>query len=240
MQKKILGIIGLRSGSKGLRDKNIKLLGRVPLFVHILKSAKNTKLINRIIISTDSKRYQKLAIKYGAESPFLRPKNLSKDTSQELDFIKDLLKKLKTTEGYTPDLIVRLMATCPFQKSADIDHVIKKVLFGNFNSAVIISKCKQHPEKSLKIIGSKKKYLTTYISNNPLNVGSKLNRQNFKEAYVRSNVIACKTFVINKYNSLTSKKTGFHIVPATIDIDDKLDFECAKFFIKKIKNERKA
>ena len=235
MQKKILGIIGLRSGSQGLRNKNIKLLGGTPLFTHILKSAKKTKLINRIIISTDSKHYQKLAIKYGAESPFLRPKKLAKNFSQELDFIKDLLKKLKTNENYTPDLIVRLMATCPFQKSADIDFVIKKVLSNNYDSAVIISKCKQHPEKTLKIIGSKNKYLTTYISNNPLRVGSKLNRQKFKEAYVRSNVIVCKAFIINKYNSLTSKKIGFHIVPNTIDIDDKLDFEYAKFFIKKMK-----
>jgi CMP-N-acetylneuraminic acid synthetase len=62
MQKKILGIIGLRSGSKGLRNKNIKLLGGAPLFTHILKCAKKTKLINRIIISTDSKYYQKLAL----------------------------------------------------------------------------------------------------------------------------------------------------------------------------------
>jgi CMP-N-acetylneuraminic acid synthetase len=237
MQKKILGIIGLRSGSKGLRNKNIKLLGGAPLFTHILKCAKKTRLINRIIISTDSKYYQKLAIKYGAESPFLRPKKLAKDSSQELDFIKDLLKKLKTVENYTPDLVVRLMATCPFQKSFDIDFAIKKVLFNNYNSSVIISKCKQHPEKSLKLIGNKKKHLTTYISNNPLKVGSELNRQNFKDAYVRSNVIVCKTFVIKKYNSLTSKKTGFHIVPNTIDIDDKLDFEYAKFFIKKFKKK---
>lgn len=237
MQKKILGVIGLRSGSKGLRNKNIKLLGGAPLFSHILKSAKKTKLINRIIVSTDSKYYQKLAIKYGAESPYLRPKKLAKDSSEEIDFIKDLLRKLKKKEGYIPDLIVRLLATCPFQRSSDIDCVIKKVLLNNYNSSVIISKSKQHPEKSLKIIGNKKKYITTYFSNNPLKAGSKLNRQNFKEAYVRSNVIVCKTFVINKYNSLTSKKTGFHIVPNHIDIDDKLDFEFAKFLIKKLKKK---
>ena len=147
MTKKILAVIGLRSASKGLKNKNIKLLGGIPLFAHIVKSAKKSKLINRLIISTDSKHYKKLA----------------KDTAQEIDFIKDLLKKLKKNENYAPDIIVRLLATCPFQKSIDIDRVIKKVLSNSYDSAVIISKSKQHPEKALKIIGSKKKYLTTYI-----------------------------------------------------------------------------
>lgn len=152
----ILAVIGIRSGSKGVKNKNIKLLDGVPLFSHIVKTAKKTKLINRIILSSDSRRYQKLAIKYGAESPFLRPKKLAKNSSEEIDFIKDLLKKLKNREGYIPDIVVRLLATCPFQKSHDIDRVIKKILFNNYDSAVIISKCKQHPEKSLKIIGKKK------------------------------------------------------------------------------------
>ena len=232
MTKKILAVIGLRSASKGLKNKNIKLLGGIPLFAHIVKSAKKSKLINRLIISTDSKHYQKLAKEWGAESPYLRPKKLAKDTAQEIDFIKDLLKKLKKNENYAPDIIVRLLATCPFQKSIDIDRVIKKVLSNSYDSAVIISKSKQHPEKALKIIGSKKKYLTTYISNNPLKIGSKLDRQNLKDAFVRANVIACKKFVIEKYNSLTSQNTGFIIIPHTVDIDDKLDFDFANFILK--------
>ena len=76
MPKKILAVIGLRSGSKGLKNKNIKLFGGIPLFAHILKSAKKSKLINRLIISTDSKSYQRLANKWGAESPYLRPKDI--------------------------------------------------------------------------------------------------------------------------------------------------------------------
>jgi CMP-N,N'-diacetyllegionaminic acid synthase len=235
MQKKILAVIGLRSGSKGLKNKNIKLLEGIPLFAHIVKSAKKSKFINRLIVSTDSKRYQKLAKKWGAESPYLRPKKIAKDSSQEIDFIKDLLKKLNKIEGYNPDIIVRLLATCPFQKSTDIDLVIKKILFDTYDSAVIVSKYKQHPGKALKIIGGKKKYLTTYISNNPLKIGSKLNRQKFKNAYFRSNVIVCKRSVIKKYNSLTSNKVGFIIIPHTIDIDDKSDFDLAKFYLREKK-----
>ena len=95
MPKKILAIIGLRSGSKGLKNKNIKKLAGKPLFVHILETAKKSKLINRIIISTDSKKYKKIINKYGGEAPHLRPKKYAKDNSPEIDFIKDLLNYLK-------------------------------------------------------------------------------------------------------------------------------------------------
>jgi hypothetical protein len=241
MQKKILGIIGLRSGSKGLKNKNIKLLGGIPLFAHILKSAKKSKFINKLIVSTDSAFYKKLAIKHGAEVPFIRPKNLAKDNSKEIDFIKDLLKNLKKKNNYVPDIIVRLLATCPFQKSKDIDKLIQIILFKNYSSAVIISKAKQHPNKALKIIGKKKNKIVSFFSNSGREVGSNLNRQSYIPAYFRSNVIACKTEVIKKHNSLTGSKVGYLLIPESqnVDIDNKYDFEYAKFLMHISKKRKK-
>ena len=97
----------------------------------------------------------------------------------------------------------------------------------------MVSKAKQHPEKALRITGINKKYITTYIEKNPLNVGSKLNRQQFSEAFFRSNVLVCKRTIIEKYNSLSSKKNGFIITPYLIDIDNAEDFDYAKYLIKK-------
>ena len=111
MRKKILAIIGLRSGSKGLKDKNIKNLCGKPLFYYIFKAAKQSKHINRVIFSTDSKKYKKLISKFGGYAPYMRPKSLSKDNSAEIEFIKDLLICLKEKENYVPDIIVRLLAT---------------------------------------------------------------------------------------------------------------------------------
>ena len=233
MSKKILAIIGLRSGSKGLKNKNIKKLNGKPLFTYIFGNAKKSKYINRIVLSTDSEKYKKIINKYGGETPFLRPKKYSRDNSPEIYFIKDLLKSLKKKENYIPDIIVRLLATCPFQKTKDIDSAIKIVLNGEYNSSVVVSKAKQHPEKALRIIGKNKKYITTYIDKNPLNVGSKLNRQQFSEAFFRSNILVCKRTIIEKYNSLSSKKNGFIITPYLIDIDNAEDFNYAKYLIKK-------
>ena len=228
-KNKILAVIGLRSGSKSLKNKNIKILNGKPLFYYILKAAKKSKYINKIAISTDSKKYKKIVKKYGIKSLYDRPKKLSLDSSQEIFFIKKILKKMEKYENYTPNIVVRLLATCPFQKTKDIDNGIKKILNNQYDSLAVISKAKQHPEKALKIIGKKKKYLTSYYGNNSLKVGSKLNRQQFKEAYFRANVLICKKKVIDKYNSLTSNKPGFILIPYQVDIDNLEDFKFTEF-----------
>ena len=84
MSKNILAIIGLRSGSKGLKNKNIRNLAGKPLFTHILKKAKNSQYINRIIVSTDSLKYKKIINMYGGKTPYMRPKKYSKDSSPEI------------------------------------------------------------------------------------------------------------------------------------------------------------
>ena len=69
----ILGIIGARSGSKGIKDKNIVDFKGKPLIAHTINSSIQSKLITRTIVSTDSRKYADIALKYGAEVPFLRP-----------------------------------------------------------------------------------------------------------------------------------------------------------------------
>ena len=234
LNKKILAIIGARSGSKGLKDKNILKIKNKPLIGWIISSAKKSKYINRVVLSTDSLKYKRIAEKYGAEVPVIRPSKLAKDTSREIEFINHALSWLKKNQNYIPDIVVRLLCTCPFQKSSDIDRIIKKILYDGYNSAVIISKAKQHPEKALKISGTKNKKIVSYINEKGTDVGSNNNRQAYKQAFFRGNVIACKTSVINNFNSLTDNRVGYIIIPNkdAIDIDDELDFLFAKYLSK--------
>jgi len=233
--KKILAIIGLRAGSRGLKNKNIKKLGKYPLFTYIQKASKKSKYINRIIFSTDSKKYKKMIENYGGEMPFLRPKKISGNKAKEIDFIKHVLNELKYRENYSPDIVVRLLATCPFQKTYDIDRLIKLILDNKYNSASVISKTDKNPMKALRIAGTKKKFLQTYIGKSGIAVGSSPNRQDFIPGYFRANVLACKRTVIEKFNSLTDKKPGFIIIDnkKNLDIDNKTDFDYAKFLLKR-------
>ena len=137
---KVMGIVGIRSGSKGVPNKNIKLLLGKPLIGWILEAAKQSKYINRLIVSTDSEEYANIATSFGASVPCLRPKSLASDDSKEFDYVKHMIEWLKKNENYSPDIVVRMMATSPFQKSEDIDIVIKKLLDEKeADSAVIVS-----------------------------------------------------------------------------------------------------
>ena len=232
---KILGIIGARSGSKGVPNKNIRLFNGKPLMGLIIEKAKNSNYINRLVLSTDSEEYSNIAKSFGAEIPCLRPKHLAEDNSPEIDFVKHMLDFLNKNENYKPDVVVRMMTTIPFQNSKDIDSVIE-LLFKNddADSAVVISEARQHPEKALKIIEDdcKNKKLVTYYSSSGREV-TPIARQNYEKAYFRGNIIACKYSTIYKTDSLTGDLVKFHIIPQerAIDIDNEIDFKICENLI---------
>jgi len=236
--RKILAVIGARSGSKGVIDKNIKPLGGEPLIHWIIKTASSSKYINRIIVSTDSIKYSKIAIKHGAEVPFLRPEMISKDLSTDFEYISHALKWLKENENYIPDIVVRLFPATPFQKSDDIDFCIDKLLKNtNCDSSVVIAKARQHPEKALKIINDDSgERLVTYYGNSGKDVTG-IARQNYESAYFRANVIVSKINTITEKNSLTGDIVQFHTIEEerAIDIDTEYDFLIAEKIFKHIK-----
>ena len=82
-KNRVLCIVCARAGSKRLKNKNFKNLFGKPLIYHTIKASKASKFINRVLVSTDSKNYQNLAIKFGAEAPFLSPKKISRDNSHD-------------------------------------------------------------------------------------------------------------------------------------------------------------
>lgn len=145
---KVLAIIPARGGSKGIPSKNIQKLGKLPLIAHTIKSAKNSKKVNRIIVSTDNKKIAKIAEQYGAEVPFLRPKKFSRDSSSTLDVVQHAIEYLQKVENYTPDIITILLPTSPFRPPNLIDESIKLLKNTNATSVVSVHKTKTHPFKA--------------------------------------------------------------------------------------------
>ncbi len=119
MADKFLGIIPARSGSKGLPNKNIKLLKGKPLLAWTIEEALSSKYLEQVIVSTDSSEIAQIAINYGALVPFLRPKNLATDESPTVDTVLDLIKKLPNY-----DYVVLLQPTSPLRTIEDIDSAI--------------------------------------------------------------------------------------------------------------------
>ena len=131
----ILAIIPARLGSSEVKNKNIRILCGKPLLYYSIKSSLASKT-SRTIVSTDSLKIKKLAQKFGAEVPFLRPKKFASNNSTAFSVIKHCLTYLEKTENYSPDYVVYLQPTSPFRTSADIDNGIKSILKSNSTSLV--------------------------------------------------------------------------------------------------------
>ena len=122
---KVLGITLARGGSKSIKNKNIAKILNKPLIYYTIKEAKKSKFISDYIVSTDSKKIAKVANFYGANTPFIRPKKLSKDSSTSVDALIHAVKFMEKKNKTKYDFIVELMCTNPLKKSSDIDKIIK-------------------------------------------------------------------------------------------------------------------
>ncbi len=234
---KVMGIIGIRSGSKGVPHKNIRPLAGKPLVGWILDAARQSKYMNRVVVSTDSPDYAAVAASFGADVPYLRPAELADDESPEFEYVKHMVEWLDKNEGYRPDIVVRMMATVPLQSTEDIDAVIGKLVEDpKADSAVVIAEARQHPIKALRVVddGEGGQKLVTYFTGSGREV-TPLARQNYEKAYFRANIIACRRRVIFDTNSLTGDLVRFHIIPQerAVDIDGPIDFYVTEQLMKK-------
>ena len=223
---KILAIIGARSGSRGVPNKNIRPLFGKPLLAWIILTAQSSQYINRIMVCTDSPEYAAIAREYGAEVPYLQPKEISTDTSTDLDFMTYAVDWLEKNEGYKPDWIVHLYAPNPLQRVEDIDACIELVVSDpEAHSAVAMAEAHQHPHKAVKI-SSDGKHVITYTTESSLDV-TPLQRQSYERAYFRQgNVMVTKYDVLKVMRSLSGHRVRYHIIPKehAVDIDSELDF----------------
>ena len=224
---KILAVIPARQGSS-LKNKNIRSYKGKPLIFHTINTALNSKLINKIVISTDSFKYKNLCIKKykkKIEIPFIRPSSISGKFSKDYEWIKHCILYLKNMENYVPDLIVHLRPTTP---NRDIKVVDKAIIFflNNFKKATSLrsaSEFSQPPEKMFKIT---KGYFKGYFKNKKLVEYYNLPRQKFAKSYLPNGYIdILKPGVIFNSNLLHGNKILPFITNQTNDIDVLDDFK---------------
>jgi len=145
----ILAIIPARGGSKGVPLKNIRKLAGKPLIEYTIKAAKKSKFVNRIVMTTDSKKIANIAEKCGAEIPFIRPKYLSDSSAKTIDVVKHTLKILNQKYDYEPEIVTLLNPTVPFRDADSIDESIRLLIKSKADIAVQVKKITTHPYRSL-------------------------------------------------------------------------------------------
>lgn len=139
MKKIFWVIIPARSGSKSIKNKNIKKFLRIPLFIHSINFAKKLKFIDKIFFSSDSKTYCNLAKKSGAYVPFTRSKKASTDIAMEENILEDIRVKLKKNKIKEPDYVLWLRPTTPLRDLNAFNKAYK--LFKKYlNSVCIVNK----------------------------------------------------------------------------------------------------
>jgi CMP-N,N'-diacetyllegionaminic acid synthase len=149
----IVALIPARSGSKRVPDKNIRVLSGHPVIAYTIQAALQSGIFGAVIVSTDSRHYAEVARKYGAEVPYLRPEALSGDLSPDIEWVADVLGKLRA-EGREFDCFSLLRPTSPFRLPATIQRAWKSFLGEpGIDSLRAVEKCHEHPGKMWVVRG---------------------------------------------------------------------------------------
>ena len=221
--KQILAIIPARSGSKSIKDKNIVRYKGKPLIYHTISTALKSKLISRVIVSTDSKKYQKISEKFGAEVPFLRPKKFSKDNSVDYDYIFHATKFL-IGEKYYPDLIVLLRPTTPDRDTLVVDKGIK-FFIKNLNSYDSMRSVSEFNQPAQKLFMIKNNRLKGFFDKSLSGEYHAHPRQKFPKPYLPNGYVdVFKPKFVLKNKKLYGKMCPF-LTKDTLDIDYKKDLK---------------
>lgn len=225
MKNKII-LICARSGSKGLKNKNLKKIGGLSLLAHSIKIAKKIKNIKKIIVSTDSKKMIREAKKYGADAPFIRPKSLSGDRCPEIEVWKHAIRYIKKNYSFNPDTIISLPPTSPLRSIKDVNACIKKFNSGKkYDVVITITKASRNPY--FNMVRDKSSYAKILINSSK----KYFRRQDAPDVHNILTVcyVAKSSFVL-KTKSLFNGKIGMVHVPKerSIDIDDSLDLFISK------------
>lgn len=225
LKNKIIAIIPARGGSKGLVDKNILDFKNKPLIYWTIQSALKSKYIDKVVVSSDSKKIINIAKKFGAEAPFIRPKNLSGDKSLLIDVIVHAIKKMNKKNIYK--YVIYLQPTSPLRNHNHIDNCIED-FFEKKAQIMISAKKIDHPiQWSLKI--NKNLKITNFKNFNNVR-----NRQDYFEYYLPNGAIYLANInYLMKKNSFYTNNTLIFKMPQdkSIDIDTLFDFKIAEYLM---------
>jgi len=140
INKKVLGIITARGGSKGVPRKNVKPLLGKPLIAYTIESAKESGVLDRLILSSEDPEIIEVAKQYGCEAPFVRPAELAEDNTQHLQVVQHAVKWLKDNEGYNPDYVMILQPTAPLRQPFHIREAVDLILKTSADSVTSVAK----------------------------------------------------------------------------------------------------
>ena len=227
----ILCTICARGGSQGLPGKNISLINGKPLICYTIEMAKTIKRFSKIIVSTDSKEIADVALKAGAEVPFLRPSELATNTISKFPALRHALKTCESIYQTEFDYLIDLDPTSPLRIADDINNCIDLVLKSNISNVITAMDSRRSPyfnliEKDL----SGKVVISKTIDPPPTC------RQDSPQCYAMNASIYAwkKEVLVENEIPIFLDSTELYLMPEerSIDIDSELDAKFVEFLLK--------
>lgn len=232
---KILALIPARGGSKGLPRKNVLPLDGHPLIAYSIAAALSSPRIDRVVVTTDSEEIAEIARKYGAETPFIRPKDLAGDFTTDLETFQHALNWLEENEGYKPDAVFQFRPTTPIRFQSEIEKVID--LLNTHSEADSVRSIALAPVTPYKmwVMDGPETPLNPLLSLPGVEEPFNMPRQKLPPVYWHTGTYdLIRTQVIRSQNSMTGKV----ILPLVqdekmaVDIDHLVEFQRATEVIK--------
>ena len=226
-KNKVLCIIPARSGSKTIKNKNIYKINGSELISYSIKFSKKLKFLKKVIFSSDSEKYLRIAKKYGIKNLHKRSSNLSKDNSLTFDLVKEILQEESKMKNFY-QFILLLQPTSPFRQVKIFEKAFKILKKRHFDTIISIKKIKDHPMR-MKILEKKSNQVKNYLK---LNSESLKPRQKLNNIYIRSgSMYFFQSKNLKKFKNIVGKKVyGIKTVNKySINIDDYEDLVLANF-----------
>ena len=227
-----LAIIPARGGSKGVPKKNIKLLNNLPLIAFSIAACTLSTEIDNVIISTDDEEIADISKKFGGNVPFLRPGELSKDTSHDKEFLIHAYEWFKKEKQIDIDIFYIIRPTTPLRDPKLIDEAIIKFLdHPEASSLVSVHEC---PETPAKMFGKEGDFLHGLSPFDPRPEYFALPRQMFPKSYVGNGYIdIIRTETIFKKESFYGNRILSFETPDYGEIDIESDFKKIEYYAAK-------
>jgi len=222
----LLGVIPARGGSKGIKNKNLRTVLNKPLIYYTIKDALSYKEIYKTIVTTDSLEIVEIAKKYGAEVPFIRPKNLAKDNTSMIEVLKHALMKCEQIYSLKINGVVLFDPTSPLRKKNDIKTMIEIFFKNKPDLAVAVSKSKRNPYFNMLKI-NKSGYAQLVLK------GNYIRRQDAPPIFdITNNCWIFSRQAILRGSRIPRKTITYEIDGFYIDIDREDDLKFFEWYLK--------
>ncbi|OGV63238.1 MAG: hypothetical protein A3K19_13045 [Lentisphaerae bacterium RIFOXYB12_FULL_65_16] len=229
-QNLTVAIVPARAGSKGVAGKNIRIVGGHPVIAYTIAACRLSKEIDRTVVSTDSPEIADIARRYGAEVPFLRPAELARDDSGDIDYVRHAVDWLEEHEGSIPERIAQMRPTTPLRDPAVIDQGIS--FFKEHPDATSMRSGHEVAEPPEKMLRIRDGFFAGLFPEDPRPEYFNLPRQVFPPAYHPNGYLdIVRPEFIRRTGKLYGDRILAFVTPSAIEIDTVDDIDYLNFHV---------